>query len=153
MEVREDVPALVDDDAGAEAGGAELSGRLAGTAPSEELIEEVLEERIVGAGGPGPPGGRRARATWTVPTCTTAGRTRPATVTNASCRASAVDRGDGGAAAGRDTAAVHRPRAQKPAPATATSATTRSGRAVLGVMEGRIGTPNATCQSLTADGS
>src|SRR5262245_1826110 len=98
----------------------------------------------------GPVGGRRGRAIWTVPTCTTAGRTRPATVTNASCSASAVDKGDGAAATGgRAIAPDHKAWPQKPAPATATRATTiRDVLAVLGVMKGShsIGTPRGRCQ-------
>ena len=50
VEVGQHVAALVDDDAGPEAGLAELPGR-AGSRVTEELIEEVLEERIVALAG------------------------------------------------------------------------------------------------------
>ena len=49
MEVGEDEAALVDDDAGPQAGLAKL-GAGAGALGAEELVEEVPEERIVAAG-------------------------------------------------------------------------------------------------------
>src|SRR5438067_13612347 len=54
VEVRQDQSALVDDHAGAESGPPELGTRPGSLGP-EELVEEVLEERIIVAAG------RRAR--------------------------------------------------------------------------------------------
>src|SRR6266536_2293616 len=51
MKVGEHEPALVDDDAGAEPGQAILRAGGRGAFGAEELVEEVLEERVVGAGG------------------------------------------------------------------------------------------------------
>jgi len=69
--------------------------------------------------GPGIMGGRRPRATWSVPMWTTAGRTRSATLTKAAWRASAVAIGAGVVARAAPAARVNMAYRANPAPAKA----------------------------------
>src|SRR5262249_17088791 len=94
VEVGQHVSALVDDDARAQTRRLKFLAP-AGSTAAKELVEEVLEKRIVALGAGKD---RGPRAPCSVPRWPTAGRTRSATLTNAACRASAVAIGGGGVA-------------------------------------------------------
>src|SRR5205814_9981147 len=130
-EVGRTVARVVDVAAGAGPGWRDLS-------PPPRAAPENWSKKSLNAGSSanGPSvGGRRNRATWTVPIWTTAGRTRSATLTKADCRASAVLAGPSGPDPPAGGGAVRSAWSQKPPPRKAKRALARrTVRALLGAI-------------------